>query len=172
LEKLIMGFQLTLDGRTHEIEIVRRRPHLVVRIEGRDHEISQTGEGGDGRQTIEIGGLLVPLARAHVGERQIVRLEGRTFETRLVDPRSAATGASAGQDAVKAPMPGAIVALHKAAGDKVKRGEAVVTIESMKLQMALPAPRDGVIAELLYAEGGTFEKDEIIARLEKLAKEA
>jgi biotin carboxyl carrier protein len=166
-----MGFQLTLDGRAYEIEIVRRRPHLAVRIDGREHEVLLTDDGGEGRQTIDIAGIVVPLARAHVGPRQIVRLEGRTFEAELVDPRSAATGASPGQDAVKAPMPGAIVAVHKATGDPVKRGEAVVTIESMKLQMALPALRDGVIAELLYAEGGTFEKDEIIARLENIAGE-
>ena len=34
-----MSFKLTVDGVTHTIDIVRRRPHLVVRIDGREHEI-------------------------------------------------------------------------------------------------------------------------------------
>jgi biotin carboxyl carrier protein len=42
----------------------------------------------------------------------------------------------------------------------------------MKLQMALNAPRDGVIAELTRQEGETFEKDEVIVRLETLAEES
>jgi pyruvate/2-oxoglutarate dehydrogenase complex dihydrolipoamide acyltransferase (E2) component len=37
--------------------------------------------------------------------------------------------------------------------------------------MALAAPRDGVIAELMRKEGETFEKDEVIARLEALVEE-
>jgi 3-methylcrotonyl-CoA carboxylase alpha subunit len=166
-----MAFKLTIDGRAHEVEIVRRRPHLVVSIEGRDHEVSLTGGDGDGRQALEVAGLSVHFSRAQVSDRQIVRLEGRTFEARIVDPRSEAEGAGGGQDLVKAPMPGAVVWVHKAVGDEVKRGDAVVTIESMKLQMALPAPRDGRIAELLRAEGGTFEKDEVIARLEAIVGE-
>ena len=74
-------------------------------------------------------------------------------------------------DHVKAPMPGAVVSVHKAVGDTVKRGETIVTIESMKLQTALVAPRDGVIAELNRKEGESFEKDEVIARLEAAAGE-
>jgi biotin carboxyl carrier protein len=62
--------------------------------------------------------------------------------------------------------PGAVVSVQKHAGDAVKRGEAVVTIESMKLQTVLPAPRDGVIAKILKGEGETFEKDEVIVTLE------
>ena len=165
-----MAFSLTVDGRAHQVVVVRRRPHLVVRIDGRDHEISVASDQGEGRQTIEVAGLPVHFTRAHAGDRQIVRLDGRTWEIGLVDPRAAAAGAGAGQDHVKAPMPGAVVSVHKAAGDAVKRGETIVTIESMKLQTALGAPRDGVVAAILRKEGETFEKDEVIARLEAVAE--
>jgi acetyl/propionyl-CoA carboxylase alpha subunit len=167
-----MAFKLRLDDRVHEIEITARRPHLVISVDGREHEVSAAGTRDDGRQTIEIGGVAVHFARAHIGDRQIIRLGGRTFETRLLDPRSQADQSGAGRDHVRAPMPGAVVAVHKQAGEEVKRGEAIVTIESMKLQMALTAPRDGVIAELTRKEGETFEKDEAIARLVALGEES
>ena len=167
-----MAFKVMVEGRGHEVEIVRRRPHLVVRIDGREHEVSLAGDSGDGRQTIEIAGLPVHFARAHSGDRQIIRFAGRTFETGMIDPRSEAEAGGGAQDSVKAPMPGAVVSVHKAVGDAVKRGETIVTIESMKLQTALVAPRDGVIAELNRKEGESFEKDEVIARLEEVAGEA
>jgi biotin carboxyl carrier protein len=169
VEKLTMALKLVLDGNLHEIDIVRRRPHLVVRIDGREHEVSVTGSYGDGRQAIEIAGTVVHFARAHAGDRQFLRIDGRSFEAKLHDPRSEEAGGG-GQDSVKAPMPGAVISLHKAVGDHVLRGETIVTIESMKLQTALSAPRDGVIAAILRAAGEVFDKDEVIVRLEATAR--
>jgi biotin carboxyl carrier protein len=160
-----MGFKLTVDGMSHEIEIVRRRPHLVLSIDGQEHEVSVTGTFEDGRQTIEVAGSTLHFTRAHSGEKQIIRLGGRSYETALVDPRSNAQAKNS-EDVVRAPMPGLVVSLHKKVGDEVKRGETIITIESMKLQTALLAPRDGSVAELLRAEGEPFEKDEVIVRLE------
>jgi 3-methylcrotonyl-CoA carboxylase alpha subunit len=165
-----MAFKVMVDGRAHEVEIVRRRPHLVVRIDGREHEISLPGDIGDGRQTIEIAGLPMHFTRAQSGDRAFIRVAGRTFEAGIVDPRAEAEGSGGGHDHIKAPMPGAVVSVHKAVGDSVARGETIVTIESMKLQTALVAPRDGVIAELYCKEGESFEKDEMIARLQSTAE--
>jgi biotin carboxyl carrier protein len=167
-----MAFRLMVGGRAYEVDIVRRRPHLVLSIDGREHEVSATGEFGDGRQTIEVAGLVEHFARAQRGDMQIVRLGGRNFEIHAVDPRSGAEGAGGGHDNVKAPMPGVVVTIHKSIGEVVKRGDTLVTIESMKLQMALAAPRDGAVAEFLRAEGERFEKDEVIARLQTIAGEA
>ena len=163
-----MAFKILVDGTAHGVEIVRRRPHLVVRIDGREHEISVTGEEGDGRQSIEIDGAPVHFARAHMADRQILRLAGRTFEALPLDPRSGEAGSGGGLDEIKAPMPGSVVEVHKRPGEPVQRGELVVTIESMKLQTGLPAPRDGVIAAVLRRTGETFDKDEVVASLEKL----
>jgi biotin carboxyl carrier protein len=167
-----MATTLIVDGRTHEVEIVRRRPNLVLSIDGREHEIAGTGTSADGRRSIELGGRELDFARAHMGENVVVRLDGRTFEVAIVDPRAAAEGAGGGQDVIRAPMPGTVVSVQKSAGESVKRGETVITIESMKLQTALPAPRDGAIEALLKREGETFEKDEVIVRLKAASEEA
>jgi 3-methylcrotonyl-CoA carboxylase alpha subunit len=166
-----MAFRLTVSGGAHTIEIIRRRPHLVLSIDGREHEVSAPGEFGDGRLAIEIAGVVAHFVRARCGDAQVVRLGGRNFEIGIIDPRAEAAGAGGGHDDVKAPMPGAVVSIHKSVGEAVLRGETLVTIESMKLQMALAAPRDGIVAAFLRSEGERFEKDEIIARLEAIAEE-
>ena len=167
-----MAFKLTLDGRTHEVSIVRRRPHLVLSIDGVEHEIDRVSDLGDGRHLLGVAGHRVAFTRAGTHDSQIVRLGGRTFEVGLVDPFSNDGTAGASQDAVKAPMPGAIVTVHRQAGEAVKRGDPVVTIESMKLQTTLPAPRDGILAEILRGAGETFEKDETIALLASETEDA
>lgn len=167
-----MAVKLTLAGETHEIEIVRRRPHLVVRIDGRLHEVADLGATGAGPGAIAVDGEPVSFVRAESLGTTFVRLAGRSFEVRYVDPRDAAEAGSGGRDEIHAPMPGAVVSVHKVAGEAVTRGETVITIESMKLQTALVAPRDGVVGAVLKQEGETFEKDEIVVRLEAIAGDA
>lgn len=166
-----MSLVLMIGDTAHAIEIVRRKPHLVLRVDGREHEVTQPGGAGDGRHEIAVSGRAVRVARAADHEAQIVRLAGRTIAAELRDPRAGAD-AGGGQDEIRAPMPGAVVSIERRPGDAVTRGMTVMTIESMKLQTALVAPRDGVIAELARAAGETFEKDEVLARLEPATGEA
>lgn len=163
-----MSFKLSLGGTNHLVEIVRRRPHLVLRIDGREYQIEDGGSGEDGRDRVVIGGDILTLARAHNAKGQVVRLDGHTLDIALIDPRSESAEAGSGQGSIKAPMPGSVVSIQKQAGDRVTRGEVVLTIESMKLQTALTAPRDGTIAAVLRGEGEKFEKDEVIVRLEEM----
>lgn len=163
-----MALKLALDGRVHAIEIVRRRPHLVVRIDGREHAVIDVGAEGDGPSSIRIAGRVRDFVRAGSGDGRIVRTAGRTFATSLVDP-FAELGAGGGHDHVRAPMPGSVISVEAKAGDIVRHGDTVLTIESMKLQTALTAPRDGVIAQIAHPVGATFEKDEVLVSLEPIA---
>jgi biotin carboxyl carrier protein len=161
-----MAFAIKLDDETHEVEIIALRPHLRLRVDGRECAITRIDDGEDGRHTIEIDGEPLSFSRARAGERQHLRLAGRSFEATLIDPRHAVGDAGGGRDHIRAPMPGTIVHIHKRPGEAVARGEALVTIESMKLQMTLAAPRDGALVAILRGVGETFGKDEIVAELE------
>lgn len=163
-----MSFKLCLGGSNHQVEIVRRRPHLVVRVDGREYTVEDEGSGESGPDVVEIDGELLALVRSNNARGQVIRFDGRTHDVTLVDPRAEGVDGGSGQNTIKAPMPGAVISIQKKAGEHVARGEIVLTIESMKLQTALPAPRDGVIAAVLRGEGEMFEKDEIIVQLEEL----
>lgn len=166
-----MALSVTLEGSIHEVEIVGRRPHLVLRIDGREHSITRLTEEGDGRHILGLDTREVEFARATRGDRQIVRMHGRTVEVGIIDPLDFADDVAAHQDSVLAPMPGSVVSVHCQIGDEVKGGDTLVTIESMKLQSSLVAPRDGAIAEILRAEGQTFEIDDVLISLVLLAEE-
>ncbi len=59
----------------------------------------------------------------------------------------------AGADSVKAPMAGAVTSVGVKAGDAVVKGRTLATIEAMKMEHQLKAPRDGVVAEVLAKPG-------------------
>ena len=57
-----------------------------------------------------------------------------------------------------APMPGLIIAYKMNVGDAVKKGDAVVVLEAMKMENALVAPCDGVIKAINYKSGDSVPK--------------
>jgi len=159
-----MALTFSIDGAATQIEIIRRRPRLALRIGSREYEVAE--EPGSGpRHRLRIDGESIELAAAREGNACSVRLRGRTWLVSQVDRREASGSLSEAVDEIHAPMPGVIVSVHKREGDTVRRGEAVVTIESMKLQMALAAPRDGIIASLSKKAEDAVDKDEIVATL-------
>lgn len=160
-----MALKLKLEDGVHEMEIVARRPHLVVRIDGRLHTVADLGPADDGAGSIIFDHAELTFERIASASASLVRIDGRTIAVEVVDPFDGSDGAASGRDEILAPMPGAVVQVHRSAGDEVARGEAILTIESMKLQTTLVAPRDGVLVAVLKGGGETFEKDEVIARL-------
>jgi urea carboxylase len=59
----------------------------------------------------------------------------------------------AGSEAVEAHVPGSVWKLEVKPGQSVKRGQTLLVVESMKMEIAVEAPNDGVVVELLVAEG-------------------
>ncbi|MES2074230.1 MAG: biotin/lipoyl-containing protein [Pseudomonadota bacterium] len=52
-----------------------------------------------------------------------------------------------------APMPGKVVAVLAAKGQEVKKGDALVIMEAMKMEHTIAAPHDGLVEEVLYNVG-------------------
>jgi propionyl-CoA carboxylase alpha chain/3-methylcrotonyl-CoA carboxylase alpha subunit len=73
-------------------------------------------------------------------------------------------GVSDGQ--LLSPMPGRIVSVGAEAGAKVVKGQAIVTLEAMKMEHVLIAPFDGVLAELNAKAGDQVSEGVVLARLE------
>lgn len=71
--------------------------------------------------------------------------------------------AEAGNEAhVGAPMPGVVSTLAVAAGQAVKAGDVLLSIEAMKMETALHAERDGTIAEVLVRAGDQIDAKDLL----------
>ena len=79
-------------------------------------------------------------------------------------PKAAVSGA-AGSIRIEAGAAGKVFKLDTKVGDAVKRGEAVVTIEAMKMEIPVVAPQDGVVASINVAVGDPCEAGALLATL-------
>jgi 3-methylcrotonyl-CoA carboxylase alpha subunit len=100
------------------------------------------------------------------GDSTYVQLRGRAWRIDRIDPaRACAASGAAADGSSQAPMPGVVVSLHASLGQAVHRGDALLVIESMKLQMTIGAASDGVVAEMPFAVGQTFQRGAVLVRV-------
>jgi biotin carboxyl carrier protein len=120
---------------------------------------------GAGAFVVQVDGRSERLyAKAH-GDAVFVQLKGRSWRLDRVDPTRSTSAAAAGAaGAAQAPMPGVVVSLHAALGQTVQKGDPLLVIESMKLQMTIEAAADGVVTEMPFTVGQTFQRGAVLVR--------
>jgi biotin carboxyl carrier protein len=83
-------------------------------------------------------------------------------------PTRRRTTAAAG-GSLTAPMPATVVKIHVKPGDAVKKGETVLLLEAMKMELPIRAPGDGVVAAVRCREGDLVQADATLIEFVKQA---
>ena len=106
-------------------------------------------------------------ARSHHELRALIN--GRGGIVQLYDELGAAAaeqeGASNSGRELRADMPGLVVDLKCAVGDRLEAGQPAVVLEAMKMQNELPSPGEGVVAEIFVQPGQSVESGALLLRL-------
>ena len=123
---------------------------------------------GDGRVRIAgPEGARVAWATAE-GRRVFVTLDGRdyVFDTGGGSSARRASAHEAASGEVTMPMPGLVISVAVAEGQAVKRGDALLVVEAMKMEHTLRAPRDGVVRRLAAANGQRVDAGKVLLEVE------
>jgi len=103
----------------------------------------------------------------HHRDQIIVWLDGRTYSlTRVQKGQTAGQTAASASNEVRALMPGKILRIDVAAGDAVTERQTVVTMESMKMETSLAAPRAGRVSAVKCQVGQAVDMGEILVIIE------
>lgn len=80
-------------------------------------------------------------------------------------PAKKAASAGAGSIKIEAGAAGKVLKINANVGQAVKKGEAVITLESMKMEIPMAAPQDGTVASIDVAAGDAVEAGRVLATL-------
>ena len=101
-----------------------------------------------------------------VADDEVVVFEGgEAFVFRDHPPSADGAGGAAGDGAIRAPMPGKVTQLSVKAGDAVVKGQALLTLEAMKMEHALTAPFDGTVEAVNCELGGQVAEGATLVKL-------
>ena len=154
----------------------------------RDQRLTASAHGAAGSYRLQVSAEAFDISDATFNGRWLsLKLAGQSRRLRCrVDPASVFlhdgeqrltlsrlpafrvdSGDAAGSgDRVLAPMPGRIVLVRVVVGDVVDEGQELGVMEAMKMELALKAPRGGVVAEVRVATGDFVDGDALLIRLE------
>ncbi len=118
------------------------------------------------RLTYKFDGRRQAAIALRVGNAIHIKRDGASFSFEDIS-YAASSGAGVSAGIVIAPMAGLVTGVAVKSGDSVAKGEIVATIEAMKMEHQLKAPRDGIVAEALVKEG-----DQVAIRAKLIVFEA
>jgi biotin carboxyl carrier protein len=156
--------------RAFKVSFAREGGVLVAHVEdetGVRHRF-RLEPGRTGRLLLDGRPLEYALARKGRGSAAL-SAGGAEWPVEVLDAAAASGGQARASVprrlAVRAPMPGRVLAVEVAEGDEVEAGKGLFIIEAMKMENEIRAPRAGRVANLAVREGEPVEQDQALCEL-------
>lgn len=102
---------------------------------------------------------------AAAGGTRWVFLDGEVFTFVVDQPARRRAAPAAAQGPIEAPMPATVRRVAVSAGDQVRRGDVLIVLEAMKMELPIRANGDGVIEAVTCAEGDLVQGGQELVRL-------
>ena len=176
-----MDLRLRHGGLSYQVHRAREADRVVFHV--RRHRDDDDGDGSDVVLPVDVqrlgdGEFVVDSdagpRRGYAvrdGDAIWVEFAGTTF--RLEVERGGRGGcAGAGPAAVASPMPGQVLRTLVEVGDRVEKGQTLLVVEAMKMQIEIAAPHPGVIRNLPFGPGAKVDAGVPLAEVEPETAEA
>jgi propionyl-CoA carboxylase alpha chain len=171
----VVGIEWVVNIAGHSLPatIKADRDGATVSLGGHDYRVTSDWQPGQplARLMVNDTPLVMKVGRASGGYR--VRLRGADLKVQVFSPRQAELARLMPEklppDTSKyllCPMPGMVVSIAVAEGDEVFEGQALATVEAMKMENILRAERKGRVAKIKAAPGASLAVDEVIMEFE------
>lgn len=160
---------------SHEIEFScdARKMHMKIhpiagggfRLDTQAGSVTVTAHEEGDRLRVCVDGLAREVGIVRREEELVVIAQGRNHSFVVTDPLKPPAVAAGPEQQLRAPLPARVTRVLVAEGEKVKKGEPLVILEVMKMEVAMTAPRDGQIESILCKEGEWMAEGEKLANL-------
>lgn len=143
----------TINGKEHSIKIVGLKNSILEFILDNSYRTAKILEFGSSHIKLLMNG------------EQIV-LKKHSKLTEILEKSMALGGSSSGENKLLSQIPGRVVSIMVKAGDQIKKGESIIVLESMKMQVAVKAHKDGQIRDTKVKIGDTVSRNDVVAVIE------
>lgn len=146
------SLQFTEEDQRHEVIVTYLTDGWLVQAADARMHVTLVSEAGNDI-VIQLADQTIAATVVRDGEHFHVFSQGRHTDLHYNDALAHAGEAESEGGRLTAPMPGKIVAVLVTHAQEVKKGDALLIMEAMKMEHTISAPHDGVIDEVLYAIG-------------------
>lgn len=162
-----MDYEYQIDDQVLSVRVEPSGQGLAVSIAGRQFQV-EAYLLRDGELRLTVDGRPRVAYVAADGPRRWVMLGGRTLALAVPQAeRRARRGQAAGprDETLEAQMPGVVRRVLVSAGEHVERGQALLVLEAMKMEIRVAAPHAGRVAQVAVQEGETVGRGQLLVDL-------
>jgi 3-methylcrotonyl-CoA carboxylase alpha subunit len=149
------------EDHTFTVDAVMHRGFADVTVAGKPHRVA-LGPGDGERLQIGLDDETYFAHVARLGDKLSAVVPAGRHELELVDPFHYEPADALPDARLTALMPGRVVKLMAKAGDTVKKGQALMILEAMKMEHTVTSPREGVIERVAFAENQLVPADAVL----------
>ena len=143
----------TINNKEHSIKIISLKNSILEFILDNSYKTAKILEYGSSHIKILMN-----------GEQIILKKHSKLTE---ILEKSMTLGSSAsGENKLLSQIPGRVVSIMVKAGDQIKKSNSVIVLESMKMQVAVKAHKDGQIKDIKVKIGDTVSRNDVVAVIE------
>ncbi|TAZ69149.1 acetyl/propionyl/methylcrotonyl-CoA carboxylase subunit alpha [Rhizobium ruizarguesonis] len=102
-----------------------------------------------------------------IGETTVLFDAGNAWPISLPVASEVEASQGAGDGAILSPMPGLVISVDVAEGDRVAKGDRLLTVEAMKMEHSLRAPFDGIVEKLQVSSGIRVSENQLVVSIVK-----
>jgi len=158
-----VGFTFRREDAALQVSATREAVGWHLALDGQLRRASAERAAG-GWLAVDLDGVRRRVRILEHARRLALFADGASWILDEIDPLAPPEGADAAAGRLTAPMPGRVVQLLVAAGERVRRGQPMMVVEAMKMEHTIAAPREGIVAAVHYAPGDLVEEGaELIA---------
>jgi biotin carboxyl carrier protein len=140
-----------------------RSYRAIIGEEDFDVQVLQAEKG---KLDLLIDGKRVTAYVSSENTRRWVTVNGRTLLfDKITGRRRGGGGHQHAAGELTAPMPGQVRAVNVKEGEHVTKGQTLLLLEAMKMEIRVQAPRDGVIKKLSVQQGQTVEREQMLIEI-------
>ena len=164
-----MEYKLTINEKTEKAEVSDCRDNTFEAAMGRDRFKVSFSRISDHQIHLVVNGQNLNAYVIREGDARTIMIDGKSFTVRDADiqERSGTTRKGVIETAteITPPMPAVVTLVPVKKGDRVTKGDTVVTVSAMKMETALTAPYSGTVTGVNVAQGDKVMPGEILVEI-------
>jgi biotin carboxyl carrier protein len=164
-----MEYRYQAGNRSAIVRAEREQDGWRVSIDGRPSQFVRVIHAITGSLDLDIDGNRCRVHIAMSGDKRFVALGPETFELKRLEripSRQQRHESGTAGGSLEAAMPGQVVTVTVHEGDEVTRGQTLVVLEAMKMELRVIAPQAGTVRRIHVQPGQVVERGQILAELQ------
>ncbi len=146
-------FVLKIKGKERNLKIINISHEKIEFMLDNEYHVAKYLENSTDKITIVVDGVKITFNK-------------RPDLDKIVYKNSGIESTTDSQIFLKSQIPGRVVSINVAVGDKVKKGDVVCVLESMKMQLSIKAHKDGMIKTVKIKQGASVAKNDVLVEIE------